>query len=156
MLFKCRGQALNCCLCLKNIRTYSRWRNLLVISFNDALLLQIFLRIKWDEPTIRGSVVNSKAFGRKRAYLTILHFAWRKRRPNENSPERLSSLWEAANCAATHELPTILVNPEVHYSVHKSPPLILLLSHIDPVHTIPFHLSKIFFIIVHPPTSWSN
>jgi hypothetical protein len=57
----------------------------------------------------------------------------------------LSSSREAANCAATQELPSILWNPEVHYRVHKSPPLLPIRSQIDPVHTIPSYLSKIYF-----------
>jgi hypothetical protein len=60
----------------------------------------------------------------------------------------LSPPWEAANCAATQELPSILWNPKVYYRVHKSPLLILILSQIDPVHTIPSYLSKIYFNIV--------
>jgi hypothetical protein len=63
---------------------------------------------------------------------------------------------EAANCAATQELPSILRNLRVHYHVHKSPPLVPTLSQIDPVHTTPSYLSKIHFKIVHPPTPWCS
>jgi hypothetical protein len=69
----------------------------------------------------------------------------------ELSPSR-----EAANCAATRELPSILWNPEIRYHVHKSPPLVPILSHSQPIHTIPSYLTKINFNIVHPLTSWSS
>jgi hypothetical protein len=31
-----------------------------------------------------------------------------------------------------------------------------ILSHINPILTISSYISKIYFIIVHPPTSWSS
>jgi hypothetical protein len=67
----------------------------------------------------------------------------------------LSPSWEAANCAAIQELPTILWKPKAHYRVQKSPPLVPVLSQISPIHIIPSYLSKIHFNIVRSPTSWS-
>ncbi|PNF34939.1 hypothetical protein B7P43_G01400, partial [Cryptotermes secundus] len=61
-----------------------------------------------------------------------------------------------ANSAATQELPSILWNPKVHHRVHKTPPLVPILSQIFLIHTIPSYLSNIHFNIIHPPTPWSS
>jgi hypothetical protein len=68
----------------------------------------------------------------------------------------LSPSWEAANYAATQELPSILWNPKVHYRVHRSPPLAPILSRINPIHTTPSYLAKIHFNVIHPPTSFQG
>jgi hypothetical protein len=69
----------------------------------------------------------------------------------------LSPSWEAVNCAATQELPSILRNSKIHRLVQKSHPLVPILSQTNPNYTIPSSFSwsiLIFFAHLHlgPPS----
>jgi hypothetical protein len=53
---------------------------------------------------------------------------------------------ESTSCAVTKEFSNILWNRKVHYSVHKSPPLVLVLIQINPVHIIQSYLRSILIV----------
>jgi hypothetical protein len=56
---------------------------------------------------------------------------------------------EAASYAVTQEIPNILWNPKVHCRVHKSPPLIHIMSLINPVYSTPSYLTSILILSTH-------
>jgi hypothetical protein len=57
---------------------------------------------------------------------------------------------ETKGHSSTQQIPRLLCNPKVHYRVHNSPPLVLILSQMHPVHTFPYCFSKLRFNIILP------
>jgi hypothetical protein len=46
-------------------------------------------------------------------------------------------------------------NPKVRHCIHNSPPMILILSQVNPLHTPPTNLPKVHFDPILPSTPWS-
>ena len=61
-----------------------------------------------------------------------------------------SPSWEANLSSASQDIPHFLWNLKVHYGIHKLPPPDPILRKINPFHTCPSHLLKIYFNNILP------
>ena len=63
-----------------------------------------------------------------------------------------SPSWEANWFAASLEITRISRNPKVHYRTHKRPPIVSILSQLNPAHIPTSHLLEIRHNIIHQST----
>ena len=66
-----------------------------------------------------------------------------------------SPSWEANRFSASQGIPQVIWNPKVHSRIHKYPPLVLILSQLDQVHTPTSYSLKIHLNIILPSTPGS-
>jgi len=63
-----------------------------------------------------------------------------------------SPSWDADSLSASQEIPLVLCNPKVHYSVHNRPPLVPVLSQMNPVHILSLYFYNIHSNVILPST----
>jgi hypothetical protein len=67
-----------------------------------------------------------------------------------------SSSWQANSHSPRQEIPHLLWKPNVSYRVHKGPPLLPILSQMNPFHTFTSNYPKIHSNIILLCTPWSS
>jgi hypothetical protein len=67
-----------------------------------------------------------------------------------------SPSWEDNSRSGSRDVPHLLWNPKVHYSVHKSPHLVPIMSQVNPAHIFPPHFPNIHSSVISPSTPRSS
>jgi hypothetical protein len=70
-------------------------------------------------------------------------FSWFSSVPPDNCCDSAKSMEQSLSCEANQEIPRLLWNPKVRFRVHKSPPLVPILSRMHAVHILSPYFPKI-------------
>jgi hypothetical protein len=68
----------------------------------------------------------------------------------------LNTSGESNSHSASQEILCLLWNPNIHFGVHKSPPLVPILSQMNTVHIFPSYFPKVHYNIILLPTPRSS
>jgi hypothetical protein len=81
---------------------------------------------------------------------------WPTDRPASQTNSMEQSLsWEVNSRSTSQDIPWLLWNPKAHYCVHKSLPLVPILSQMNAVHSFPPYFSKINSNIIQTSHTFS-
>ena len=58
-----------------------------------------------------------------------------------------SHFWEASSSSASQDIPRVLKKTKIHCLTHNSPPIVSVLSYINPVHAFPSYFSRYILIL---------
>jgi hypothetical protein len=108
---------------------------------------RILITTFWHSP--RKSVATTCVF----SFLLTMTQLERIGKEAHNATGHIPNSMEPSSSTTTQELDNISWTLQVHYCVHKSLPMVPILSQINPVHTISYRHSKIHLNIIHSPTS---
>ena len=113
--------------------------------------LHVLKQVFWRAKTIE--VLNTRIFWHEKfGWLVIVNYLLIY--SLTHSVEQIPS-WETNPLSSSQEIPHILLNPKVHYSIYKCTPPVPILSHLNPVHAPTFHFLKIHLNIILPSMPWS-
>jgi hypothetical protein len=95
----------------------------------------------------------------KKKFVLLMRFVFQSvQQKHDNSltnslPASITAFLEKLTASSASQEIHILLNPKVHYRVHNSPPLVLILSQIKPIHA-PTKLLEYPFQYYPPICTW--